>query len=54
MHAEESAVGAELLGGDSKVDGLQQRVGSCPRLRLRRRGPVAEGEEADLFHALLM
>ena len=23
MHAEESAVGAELLGGDSKLDGLQ-------------------------------
>jgi hypothetical protein len=29
---------------------LQQRIGRRPRLRLRRRGPVAEGEEADVFH----
>jgi hypothetical protein len=29
---------------------LQQRVGRRPRLRLRRRGPVTEGEEADVFH----
>ena len=50
MHAEIGAVRAELLGRDGEVDRLQQRVGRRPRLRLRRRGPVAEGEEADLFH----
>ena len=54
MDAEERAVGAELLGGDSEVDRLQQRVGRCSSLGLRRRSPMAEGEEADLFHELLM
>ncbi len=54
MDAEESAVGAELLGRDSKLDGLQQRIGRRSHFRLRRRSPMAEGEEADLFHALLM
>jgi hypothetical protein len=29
---------------------LQERVGGRARLRLRRRRPVAEGEEADVFH----
>jgi hypothetical protein len=29
---------------------LQQRVRPCPRLRLRRRGPMTEGEKADVFH----
>jgi hypothetical protein len=29
---------------------LQQRVARRPRLRLWRRGPMAEGEEADVFH----
>jgi hypothetical protein len=29
---------------------LQQGVGRGARLRLRRRGPMAEGEEADVFH----
>jgi hypothetical protein len=29
---------------------LQQRVGRRARLRLRGRGPVTEGEEADVFH----
>jgi hypothetical protein len=29
---------------------LQQRIGRRPGLRLWRRGPVAEGEEADVFH----
>ena len=50
MHAEIGAVRAELLGRDRKLDRLQQRVGRRARLRLRRRGPVTEGEEADLFH----
>jgi hypothetical protein len=31
---------------------LQERVGGRARLRLRRRGPVAEGEEADVFHGV--
>ena len=50
MHAEIGAVGAERLGGHRQLDRLEQRVGGRPRLRLRRRGPVAEGEEADVFH----
>jgi hypothetical protein len=29
---------------------LQQRVDRRPRLRLWRRRPMAEGEEADVFH----
>ena len=52
MHAEIGAVGAELLGRDGQVDGLQQRVGRRARLRLRRGRPVPEREEADLLHAL--
>ena len=52
MDAEVRAVGAELLGRDGQVDRLQQRVGRRPHLRLRRRRPVAEREEADLFHDL--
>ena len=50
MHTEVSAIGAELLGRDCELDRLQQRVGRRPRLRLWRRGPMAEGEEADVFH----
>ena len=54
MHPEVRAVGAELLGGDRKLDRLQQRVGRRSRLRLRRRRPMAEREEADFFHGLLI
>ncbi len=50
MDAKVSPVGAERLGGDGKLDRLQQRVGGRAHLRLRRRGPMAEGEEADVFH----
>ncbi len=50
MHAEIGAVGAERLGRDGELDRLQQGVGGRARLRLRRRGPMAEGEEADVFH----
>src|SRR6185312_3045830 len=50
MHAEKGAVGAELLGGDRELDRLQQRVRPRLGLRLRRRGPMAEGEKADVFH----
>ena len=50
MDAEVSPVGAERLGGHRKLDRLRERVGGRPRLRLRRRGPMAEGEEADVFH----
>jgi hypothetical protein len=49
MDAEERAIGAELLGGDGEVNGLQQCIGRRSRLRLRRRSPGAEGEEADFF-----
>jgi hypothetical protein len=31
---------------------LQQRVRGRPRLRLQRRGSMAEGEEADVFHGV--
>ncbi len=54
MDAEERAVGAELLGGDRELDRLQERVGRRSHFRLRRRSPMAEGEEADLFHAGLL
>ena len=50
MHAEERAVGAELFGGDRKLDRLQQRIGRGSHFRVRRRCPVAKGEEADFFH----
>lgn len=52
MHPEIGPVGAELLGRHRKLDGLQERIGRRARLRLRRRGPVAEGEEADMFHGV--
>jgi hypothetical protein len=29
---------------------LQERIRGRAYLRLRRRGPMAEGEEADVFH----
>ena len=50
MHAEVGAVGAELLGGDGQLDRLQQRVRRRAHLRLRRRRPVPERQEPDLFH----
>ena len=50
MHPEIGAVRAEFFGRDRELDRLQQRVGRRARLRLGRRGPVAEGEEADVFH----
>ena len=53
MHPEIGPVRAELLGRDGELDRLQQRVGRRPRLRLGRRGPMAEGEEADVFHGCM-
>ncbi len=50
MDAKVRPVGAEFFRRDGEVDRLQRRVGGRPRLRLRRRGPMAEGEEADVFH----
>ena len=50
MHLDLCAVGAERLGRDGERDGLGERVGGGARLRLRRRGSVAKGEEADVFH----
>jgi hypothetical protein len=52
MHPEIGAVGAELLGRDGQLNRLLERVGGRVRLRLRRRGPMAEGEEADVFHGM--
>ena len=45
MHAEIRAVRAKLLGGDGKINGLQQCAGGRACLRMRRRRPVAEGEK---------
>src|SRR5437764_6946354 len=50
MDAEIGPVGAELLGRDGELDRLQQRIGRRARPRLRRLRPMAEGEEADVFH----
>lgn len=50
MHPDIGPVRAEFLGCDGEVDRLQQGAGRRPRLRLRRRGPVAKGEEAEVFH----
>ena len=50
MDAEIGAVSAELLGRNGELDRLQERVGRRAGQRLRRRGPVAEGQEADVFH----
>ena len=35
MHAEKSTIGAERLGGDRKLDRLQQRVGRRSHFRVR-------------------
>ena len=40
------------LGGHGELDGLQQCVRRRPRLRLRRRRPMAEGKKADFFHGI--
>jgi hypothetical protein len=50
MAAEIGPVGASSLGGDGELDRLQQGVGARAGLRVGRRGPVAEGEKADVFH----
>ena len=43
-------VRAELLGRDGEVDRLQKHVARRARPRVRRVGPVTEGEKADVFH----
>ena len=53
VDAEIGAVGAQFLGRHGQIDRLQQRVGGRAGLRLRRRRPVPEGEEADLLHQSL-
>ena len=50
MDAKIGAVGAQFLGRDCELDGLNERVGGRAHLRLRRWGPVTEGEKADVFH----
>jgi hypothetical protein len=50
MHPEISPIRAQLLGRDGQIDRLQEGVGRRSRLRLGRRRPMAEGQEADLFH----
>ncbi len=47
---EVGAVRAQLLGGHRQVDGLQQRVRRRPGPRVRRGGPVSQGEETDALH----
>ena len=50
VHAEVGAVRAELLGRHRQLDRLQQRIRRRPRLRVRRRRPMAEGQEPDALH----
>ena len=50
MHTKIGAVGAQFFSRNGEIDGLQQGVFRRARLRLRRGGPVTEGEEADLLH----
>ena len=50
MHAEKRAVCAEFFRSHCQLDRLQQRVARCAHLRLRRRCPVPERQEADLLH----
>ena len=50
MDAEVGAIGAELLGRDRKVDGLQEHVARRTHRRLRRGRPMAERQETDLLH----
>ena len=51
VDAEVGAVRAELLGRHRELDRLQQRVRRRAHLRVRRRRPVAEGEESDALQA---
>ena len=50
VHAEVGAVRAELLGRHRQLDRLPQRVRRRARLRVRRRRPMAEGQEPDALH----
>ena len=50
MHPEIGAVGAQRLRRHRQLDRLQKCIRRRARLRLRRRGPVPEGKEADVFH----
>ena len=49
VHAEVRAVGAQLLGGNGELDGLQQRVGRGAYLRAVRVTPMPERQESDLL-----
>ena len=50
MHAEIRSVRAKFFGGDGQVDGLQERIGCRPGLRLGRGRPVSERQKADFLH----
>ena len=50
VDAEVGAVRAELLGRHRQLDRLQQRVRRGPHLRVRRRRPMAEGQEPNALH----
>ncbi len=52
MDAEISTGSAELVDGDGELDRLQNRVGRRARMRLRRRGPMTEGQKADVIHEI--
>jgi hypothetical protein len=49
VNAEIRTVETQLFGGDREINGLQERVGGRPRLRLGRGRPVSEREETDLL-----
>jgi hypothetical protein len=52
VNAEERAVDAQLLRGHGQLYPLQQRITRRPGAGTLHRTPVAEGQEANSFHAL--
>jgi len=50
VDTEVGAVRAEVFDGLGELDRLDQRVGARSNLRVRRRGPVPELQEANLLH----
>lgn len=50
VDAEIGAIETEAFGFDGEIDGLKEDVGRGTRLGAGRRRPVAEGQEAELFH----
>ena len=54
VDAEVGTVGAQVLDRLGELDRLDERVRARPDLRVRRRRPVAERQEADLLHTPIL